>query len=507
MKNFQAKVERKSKGGVPHRIYDIGSKTPKGEPQAIAQKVLKKIAPDLKINTDLSQLKFHETKDSILGKHVLYQQQEQGKPISGAWIRIDIDNDGQVYNIQNDLIPAPTLLKAEKMKAKKSKAAPAQITFEEASAIALKAAKVKNKSEGTVTGSELTWYPKKGIPVLCWKVIIAVKKPVKEWKFYIDVLTKEIIDKINLVKSVNGKGRVFDPNPVIKLNGLKLKENSKIPDEAYVEVVLKGLDKTGRLDGPYVTTKKTKNRVKRTSLDFLFKNHQRAFKEVMVYYHIDSVQRYIQELGFNNVVNKPIAVDIDGEKTDNSFYFSDSKSLQFGLGGVDDAEDAEVIVHEYGHAIQDNIVPGFGNEAEARAMGEGLGDYLAASCFANNKPASFRPTFGTWDAYFKGSGTPKCWRRLDSKKKYPKDMEHEEHEDGEIWSSCLWQIRTALGGKQTDKLVIAHHFLLAPKATFADAAQALIITDKKLNKGANEKMIRDVFVQRGILPKAKKKRK
>jgi Zn-dependent metalloprotease len=225
---------------------------------------------------------------------------------------------------------------------------------------------------------------------------------------------------------------------------------------------------------------------------------------VMVYYHIDKIQRYIQELGFTNLLNKPIAVDVDGEKTDNSFYLPNTKSLLFGKGDVPDAEDAEVIIHEYGHAIQDAQVPGFGNEGEARAMGEGFGDYLAASFYANNKPASFRPTFASWDAYFSGTGKPKSLRRLDSTKQYPKDMTHEEHDDGEIWSSCLWQIRTALGGKQTDKLVIAHHYLITPKATFADAAKALIMTDQKLNKGANEKMIRKVFSDRGILPKTKK---
>ena len=85
-------------------------------------------------------------------------------------------------------------------------------------------------------------------------------------------------------------------------------------------------------------------------------------------------------------------------------------------------------------------------------------------------------------------------------------MKHEEHDDGVIWSSCLWQIRNVLGGKQTDKLVIAHHYLLTPKATFEDAAKALIVTDKRLNKGANGKLIRDVFIKRGILPKPKRRK-
>ncbi len=74
------------------------------------------------------------------------------------------------------------------------------------------------------------------------------------------------------------------------------------------------------------------------------------FKEVIVYYHIYDVQRYIQELGFDNIMNKSIAVNIDGRSDDNSHYSPAEKSLTFGTGGVDDAEDGEIILHEYGHA-------------------------------------------------------------------------------------------------------------------------------------------------------------
>jgi hypothetical protein len=93
MKNLKAKTDKRPGLGVPGRIYDIESKKQKTTPKSIAEKVLKKIAPELKIDADLSQLKFDEVKESILGKHVLFQQQQEGKAISGAWVRVDIDND------------------------------------------------------------------------------------------------------------------------------------------------------------------------------------------------------------------------------------------------------------------------------------------------------------------------------------------------------------------------------------------------------------------------------
>ena len=53
--------------------------------------------------------------------------------------------------------------------------------------------------------------------------------------------------------------------------------------------------------------------------------------------------------------------------------------LRFGKGGVDDAEDAEVILHEYGHAIQDSQSRRLRRSEEAGAIGEGFGDYWAAT--------------------------------------------------------------------------------------------------------------------------------
>ncbi|OLY91821.1 Zn-dependent metalloprotease [Cnuella takakiae] len=510
MKSLKAKVEKHPERNVPRRIYDIDSKASKEKPENVAESVLKRIAPELKIKPDLSQLNFEQVKESILGKHVLYQQQYQGKPISGAWIRIDIDNDGKVYNILNDLVPEPVLKKTEKLETKKAAGAdspPHQLTADEAKAIALDAAKPSESNLDDILDSELVYFPHDGIPTLAWKFIIKAKKPIAEWKIYIDALTGAILDKVDLLKYIDGRGRVFDPNPVAALNDTTLEDNSKIPDAAYLEVTLKDLKNTGMLEGPFVTTSTTPNRVKRADFTFLFKREDRAFKEVMVYYHIDRVQRYIQELGFNNVLNKPIEVHIDGRNDDNSHYSPATKSLTFGTGGVDDAEDAEIILHEYGHAILDNQVPGFGPDGEARAMGEAFGDYLAASFFADKKPANLRPTVGNWDAVFYSGAEPPCLRRLDSNKKYPKDMTGEEHNDGEIWSACLWEIRAALGRTIADRLIIAHHFLLTPKAKFEEAADALITADKNLNDGRNEKIIRDVFTRRGILPNLKRKNK
>lgn len=98
-----------------------------------------------------------------------------------------------------------------------------------------------------------------------------------------------------------------------------------VPDGAYRIVELRDLKGNGFLDGPHVTTKATYDRVKRTDGDFLFRRPDRAFKEVMVYYHIDSAARRLHALGFAGIFTKPIQVDVDGSTHDQSCYDPDEK--------------------------------------------------------------------------------------------------------------------------------------------------------------------------------------
>lgn len=496
--SVKAKVDLHPVHGVPRRLYEIESPPSRAQPQAIARAFLKKVARDLKIAPDLAQLRFDQVRRTLLGSHVLFQQQHQGKAISGAWVRVDIDRQGRVYNLQNDLLPEPALKRARPRPGGGRAAA----ALDEAQVRARALAAV-GEGRGEVLEVEECFVSRDGQPHAAWKVMVLRRRPRGEWKVYLDE-QGEVLEIVPLLKHATGQGRVFDPNPVVSLNDAGLHDTSALPDAAYAVVTLHDVAAAGALDGPFVSTRRTSQRVRRANRRFLFRRGQRAFKEVMVYFHIDRAQRHIQSLGFDNVMNKPIEVDVAGTTDDNSFYSPVEKALTFGTGGVDDAEDAEIILHEYGHAIQDDQVPGFGHSHECGAMGEGFGDFLAASFFADVKAAPFRPTVGNWDAVAYSGDEPPCLRRLDSNKKYPRDMHGEVHDDGEIWSACLWELRAALGRLRAERLVIAHHFLLTRTASFEDAAQALITADRNLEGGQNESVVRDVFVRRGILPNAKR---
>ncbi|MEO6547106.1 MAG: M36 family metallopeptidase [Ferruginibacter sp.] len=496
MESINAKIELHPYYGTPGRMYDFKWLNDDDNQESNALPVLRKIAHLLKIKPDLSQLKFDQQKESLSGSHFLYQQQISGKPVSGAWIRLDTDKDGRVYNIMNELLP-------EGISGDNKIQDLPKINADDCKSILYKYLETPEKTLIEYVQIELVYFVAEMQPVLAWKCLIRRITPFGEWKVYVNATNGQILQSTDLLNYVSGAGRVFDPNPFRRTEDFSLRSNSIVPENSYTNVVLNDLEETGMLDGPFVSTKDTKDRVMNSRFQFHFSregNEKSSFKEVMVYYHIDAVQRYIQQLGFNNIMNKQVIINVNGGDQDNSFYSPISKGIKYGNGGVEDAEDGEIIVHEYGHAIIDFMVPGFGNaNSHAKAMNEGFADYLAASFFANKKPPELIAKFGSWNAVAMNSERdPPFMRQLDGDKTFS-DFANESHGDGEIWSACLWGIREKLGQTMADILIFEHLHLLSRNSTFASAAKALLQADQQLNQGANAEAIKDVFIRRKVL--------
>jgi hypothetical protein len=226
---------------------------------------------------------------------------------------------------------------------------------------------------------------------------------------------------------------------------------------------------------------------------FNFNRSQSGFEHTMVYFTIDRSERYIQSLGFDDLWNKPIRIDAHAITDDNSFYCPapvGSGYIVFGNGGVDDAEDADVVLHEYGHALQDAASDGkYSGDGETGAMGEGFGDYWA---YSTHHTGTWGNCFADWDS--EGA----CLRHLNTSKVYPGDMEGEVHADGEIWSRGLRDLYLKLGKTKADTIILGSHFLIVDQPTFSDGLAALVDADKEVYSGANKKAICTVFKARGI---------
>jgi len=307
-------------------------------------------------------------------------------------------------------------------------------------------------------------------------------------------------------------GTVFFPNPVQQLGRQDLTDNKDADDpvfaSAYSRVTLTDLDGSGGLTGTYVTVKSNTGKpaiaVAGNFPDFHRDVDQ--FEQVMGYYWVTTAQRYLQHLGFGSTLRpvnqRQIELRINQFGGDNSFFRDDKANITVGKGGVDDAEDAEVIVHEYGHSVQDGQVPGFGTNLESGAIGEGFSDYLAVvvtSWAAGVPTLTPEACVADWDSVSYTSRTPHCLRRLDGTKVYPADVVGQVHADGEIWSRALWDIRTALGDTRGTTVIVEAQFDFARDTSFRAAALATVAAAQRLYGTSAARSVRAAFTARGIL--------
>src|SRR5215217_713317 len=305
-------------------------------------------------------------------------------------------------------------------------------------------------------------------------------------------------------------GQVFFPNPVQSLANESLTDQKDADYPAlaagYERKTLTNLDGSGTLTGDYAKViSETGTPARNTGSGFIYTRDQDQFEQVMGYYWITEAQRYIQSLGFGSTlraVNKrQQLLRIDQFGGDNSFYRDEFKKLTItlGKGGVDDAEDGEVIVHEYGHSVQDDQVPGFGSSPDAGAIGEGFSDYFAVTVGLAVTGETFQaPCVADWDSVSYTPGPIHCLRRLDSTKHYPEDLHprREVHADGELWSAALWRARNLVGNTRlVDTIIIDAQFGFAPGTSFQDAARKTIDTAEQYGVGA---AFTQAFTERGF---------
>ena len=313
--------------------------------------------------------------------------------------------------------------------------------------------------------------------------------------------------------SSTGVASVFVSNPVQSLGDESLTDqkdaDAAVPAAAYHEVTLTNLDGSGFLSGDYAkVVSETGNRAFSATNTFRYTRHQDELEQVMAYYWITQAQRYLHSLGFGEtrrgVDDGPQAVRINQLGADNSFATDHPvDELRFGKGGVDDAEDAEVILHEYGHAIHFSQGFAFASE-EADAISEGFGDYWAADVSDVVSRALVVPErepiacVADWDSTAYTTTIPHCLRRVDTDLHYPADLVGEPHLDGQIWSRALWDIRQAVGNVRADTLLLQGSFDFAG-TTMPELATRTVVAAQTLYGSGVARAVQRAFAARGIL--------
>ncbi|MBX2990546.1 MAG: choice-of-anchor D domain-containing protein [Bacteroidetes bacterium] len=491
-----------------------------GTPETMAREFLRSQSQRFNMKSDLSDLTVSLVQESPAGYHVRFNQNYDGIPVYQSDVVVSIDRKNYVEFFASNYKPGisvPTV----------SAAMSGNAAIQSASTHL----GVRGELHGPQT-SQLMVKMEKGTAKLAYRIVLPAFEPRGDWEVFVDARSGEVISVTDMtcfhgpseqggrnsrVLKVDGSGYVFDPDPLSTAGatygtGGYVDNNDADSPELNAERKLRTLRditfSSGlyRLQGPYVTSfdwdpPSTPVVTAAHPDSFRYTRFQDGFEDVMVYFHLDQSQRHIQSLGFTNIQNNSIQADPHGfNGDDNSAYYPSTNRLTFGEGGVDDAEDADVILHEYGHAIHHGTVPGWSGSGQQGALGEGFGDYWAESY--SRSLGHWQPANPPYFWVFDWDGHNPFWagRVLNYALHYPEGLTGTIHTDGQMWSSSLMYIWNEIGREVLDKLVLQSHFYLPSSGvTMTLNAEAVIQADRNLYGGAHLQSIVYWFGLRGFI--------
>lgn len=523
---------------------------------ASAEGVLKVRAARYGLPANLNNLVLVEVKESLTGKHYYYQQMLRGLPVDRAQIVVSISKNGDLQKIFNETRHISAKVDADAVNQLYNKAqisddealdkgwknmkvqhnlvnvpsstlvwVPTKDGVQLARKVNIEAemptggfVQYLNAHDGSVIDSYSTSLPrtnKGGERSLAARAAApgqtldrkAATEAAKA-NAGTTALKAGATATVVAASGINGSGYAFDPDPRTVLNTDALTDTSAASafDAAYSTKTLRDLTVTSgvyKLTGPYVNIKNIESPATAPSTTtngvWTAKRGNNAFDDTNVYFHIDQSQRYMQSLGFTGtkgILERSMDIDTDGVNGDDNSHFSGTGAtgyLAFGHGCVNDSEDADVILHEYGHGIQASINSSWSG-GDTGAMGEGFGDYWAASySYSTPNGQVYHPEWAfSWD----GHGS--CWagrmlNRTDAK--YNSSKTYSAHssvtENGvtfqsdELWSAPLYASMVSLiaAGKpraNIDKIILEAHFGLGSNIKMPAMATAIVNAAKTL---------------------------
>lgn len=462
---------------------------------------------------DVADLEVARTLETPGGKRAYFAQKFQGLPVFYGEVAVHFDNRDRVAAVTNTYVPvAPQATTAEVAAERAFEVAVAAVGAAPAAVLA-----------DLLQPSELGIWPTADGGRLAWRVVVPAREPAGAWEVIVDARSGSVLEEpVSLTSLADGQARVFQPNPIVSENNPNLSDQSDsgsaVPSSAFKSVTLTGLDGSGKLVGTFSQVHPNMaNPAVRPSFDYTdLGRSDNQFNETQVYWSIQRAQEVFAALGYGpdsgqSVMNFAIRVYPHDSPTwgnqDNSSFSATNVDgtgtgvLEFGTGGVDDAEDAEIVWHEYGHAMLHNQRPGISQNINCEGLGEGFGDYLAVSLSRRlNDDPRYLPFVGEWDATSYSNDPVPYLRRVDEPQTYPNTGGNcQVHIAGQTWSHALFAFENAVGADVALRTVLEANFLLDLTPTQVEAAQAMLLADESLTGGANRAALLAAFSARGIL--------
>ena len=374
-----------------------------------------------------------------------------------------------------------------------------------------------------------------------YKVLVLTRDPFHDWRILIDVATGEILERKDMAFSVDGSGMVFDPNPVVTANNNTFRDPTATAgtcgfagtpiatlDAQRVSRTLRDITFSGtthRLEGPFVKLRNFGAPAiappqEALATNFNYSSSNTNFEAVMVYYHVDTVQRYIQSLGITTAHNSPIEADARRGIGRRLVLTQRPRASLRQLGFLPsqpglrrrrhpsriwpcdpERSGARLGRREPGHRPRGD--PGHGGGVRGHP-----GLRLLRGVRRRVPAGGVR---GLDLRRLQGLAPGERRQGLSHQLGSPGETGHA---NGEIWSAALWNIYLAIGGNSATpatrraaqnallKALILSHHLVPANGTLPDGAEALMTTDAELDEHRGRHLIEMLgsFHDRGILP-------
>lgn len=504
--------------GVPIALYNVNYLVESDTPEKMARQYLSENSKNLHL-ANLSDLRYLKTIETPGGYHVHFAQYIGEYPVYNSTINVTISKSNRVVFVMNGYKEGyGTKLQPDLVRI--------HVSQQEADEMA--------RNYLGITGSlnfekiETIVYYNKGQFWLAQKVnLVPAEELYGDWEVLVDAQSGEIFrveDKAFYFRGrgdnpelVNGSGWVFDPDPItharttygttgfIDNNDADSDSlTAHIEERTLLDITFDGSNYL--LKGPWAEIRDFEgpNTGLHTSptTDFHYTRSNDSFEAANTYYHIDHSMRHINEtLGFTLTPYQytgGVRFDPHGlNGADNSHYLSSTGSVAFGDGGVDDAEDLSVIIHELGHGIHDWITNG--GLSQVDGLSEGCGDYWAVSQIRSS--GYWTPGDPAYNWVFIWDGHNPFWpgRITNYTAHYPEGLTGVIHTDGQMWSSSLMSIYDLIGRSATDSDFLEGLSMTNGGSSQQDAAMAFMQADQLLYGGANLSSIIPVFTARGYI--------
>ena len=345
-------------------------------------------------------------------------------------------------------------------------------------------------------------------------------QPRGQWEVLVDAIGGGVLTVKDRRRYAGLKGYVFWPDPITSSKDATLNWTTPaaILNQERKLVTLANLNPpvNGKhaLSGTWVTSVDNEPPAfppVTSQSDFKFPAKDKAFLSVMAYYWLDKLIVYLRGFSIatlNAAMTKPIRADAQGLHGQDQSHFvvtaAGSYHIAFGEGGVPDASDPHVVVHEYGHAAHHFLGTTQGGYEE------GFNDFMAAAWLDQFNTHKFQRTaVFPWDNCSAVNWGPK--RRLDLKEKFS-DRGFDGYDmylQGDVLATALWDLFLALGGSGTAparkkaaatviQIYLEMLITAADDSLAEDLANGLLVADQALNNGKNKAAIQKVFKARGL---------